>query len=70
MERFTVGIVVFPSSNCDRDVSWALEACLDIKTKYLWHEFLDLGDLDAIVLPEVLVMVIIYDVEQLQDSLH
>ena len=41
MERFTVGIVVFPGSNCDRDVSWALEACLDIKTKYLWHESSD-----------------------------
>ena len=31
MASFTVGIVVFPGSNCDRDVSWALEGCLDIK---------------------------------------
>ena len=38
MASFTVGIVVFPGSNCDRDVSWALEGCLDIKTKFLWHE--------------------------------
>ena len=51
MERFTVGIVVFPGSNCDRDVFWSLEACLDIRTKYLWHETSDLGDVDAIVLP-------------------
>ena len=51
MDNFTVGIVVFPGSNCDRDVSWALEGCLDIRTKYLWHESSDLSDVDAIVLP-------------------
>ena len=39
------------SSNCDRDVAWALEACLDIKTKFLWHESSDLNDIDSIVLP-------------------
>ena len=51
MASFTVGIVVFPGSNCDRDVSWALEGCLDIKTKFLWHESSDLNDVDSIVLP-------------------
>ena len=51
MDDFTVGVVVFPGSNCDRDVSWALEGCLDIRTKYLWHESSDLSDVDAIVLP-------------------
>ncbi len=51
MSSFTVGIVVFPGSNCDRDVAWALEACLDIKTKFLWHESSDLSEVDSIVLP-------------------
>ena len=51
MASFTVGIVVFPGSNCHRDVAWALEACLDIKTKFLWHESSDLNDIDSIVLP-------------------
>ena len=51
MASFTVGIVVFPGSNCDRDVYWALEGCLDIKTKFLWHESSDLNDVDSIVLP-------------------
>ena len=51
MASFTVGIVVFPGSNCARDVAWALEACLDIKTKFLWHESSDLNDIDSIVLP-------------------
>ena len=51
MASFTVGIVVFPGSNCDRDVAWALEGCLEIKTKFLWHESSDLNDIDSIVLP-------------------
>ena len=51
MSSFTVGIVVFPGSNCDRDVLWALEGCLDIKTKFIWHESSDISGLDSIVLP-------------------
>ncbi len=51
MKPFTVGIVVFPGSNCDRDVSWALEGCLDIKTKFIWHESSDLSGIDSVVLP-------------------
>ncbi|SBO42308.1 phosphoribosylformylglycinamidine synthase subunit PurQ [Cyanobium sp. NIES-981] len=47
----TVGIVVFPGSNCDRDVRWALEGCLGVATRFLWHEERDLGGLDAVVLP-------------------
>ena len=34
----TIGVVVFPGSNCDRDVRWATEGCLGIPTRYLWHE--------------------------------
>tara|TARA_Y100001968_G_scaffold307980_1_gene326271 strand:- start:93 stop:746 length:654 start_codon:yes stop_codon:yes gene_type:complete len=47
----TVGIVVFPGSNCDRDVQWAIEGVLSIPTKFLWHETTDLKGLDAVVLP-------------------
>jgi phosphoribosylformylglycinamidine synthase len=47
----TVGIVVFPGSNCDRDVRWALEGCLGLPTRFLWHEERDLSGLDAVVLP-------------------
>ncbi|MFM7635542.1 MAG: phosphoribosylformylglycinamidine synthase subunit PurQ, partial [Cyanobacteriota bacterium] len=47
----TVGIVVFPGSNCDRDVRWALEGCLGIPTRFLWHEVRDLSGLDAVVIP-------------------
>lgn len=51
MINYKVGIVVFPGSNCDRDIFWALEGCLDIKTKFLWHESSDISEVDAIVLP-------------------
>ena len=51
MSNFTVGIVVFPGSNCDRDMLWALEGCLGIKTKFIWHESSDLSEVDSIVLP-------------------
>ena len=47
----TLGIVVFPGSNCDRDVQWAAEGCLGIRTRFLWHEERDLGGLDAVVIP-------------------
>tara|TARA_Y100001968_G_scaffold278767_1_gene274286 strand:+ start:11195 stop:11848 length:654 start_codon:yes stop_codon:yes gene_type:complete len=46
-----IGIVVFPGSNCDRDVKWALEGCLGIPTRFLWHETRDLSGIDGIVLP-------------------
>jgi len=47
----TVGVVVFPGSNCDRDVRWALEGCLELPTRFLWHEERDLRGIDAVVLP-------------------
>jgi phosphoribosylformylglycinamidine synthase len=47
----TVGIVVFPGSNCDRDVRWALEGCLGVSTTFLWHEQRDLSGIDAVVIP-------------------
>ncbi len=47
----TIGVVVFPGSNCDRDVRWATEGCLGLPTKFLWHETTDLNGFEAIVLP-------------------
>jgi phosphoribosylformylglycinamidine synthase len=47
----TIGIVVFPGSNCDRDVRWALEGCLGLPTRFLWHEERNLDGLDAVVIP-------------------
>jgi phosphoribosylformylglycinamidine synthase I len=47
----TVGVVVFPGSNCDRDVRWAFEGCLGVPVRFLWHEDRDLAGLDAVVIP-------------------
>lgn len=47
----SVGVVVFPGSNCDRDVRWALEGCLGLSTRFLWHEDPDLQGVDAVVIP-------------------
>lgn len=47
----SIGVVIFPGSNCDRDVRWATEGCLGLPTRFLWHEERDLSGLDAVVLP-------------------
>ena len=47
----TIGIVVFPGSNCDRDLRWALEGCLGRPTRFLWHEERDLRGVEAVLLP-------------------
>ena len=47
----SIGVIVFPGSNCDRDVQWATEGCLGMSTRRVWHEETDLSSFDAIVLP-------------------
>ncbi|MCU0528273.1 MAG: phosphoribosylformylglycinamidine synthase subunit PurQ [Cyanobium sp. Prado107] len=47
----TVGVLVFPGSNCDRDVRWALQGCLGVSTTFLWHEQRHLDGIDAVVIP-------------------
>ena len=45
------GVVVFPGSNCDRDVAYVTQSLLDRPTRMVWHEETDLSDLDVIILP-------------------
>ncbi|MFM2440240.1 MAG: phosphoribosylformylglycinamidine synthase subunit PurQ [Bacteroidota bacterium] len=48
------GVVVFPGSNCDRDMQDALEKDLGFKVEMLWHKDSDLSHFttdDCIVLP-------------------
>ena len=45
------GVVVFPGSNCDRDVAVALEQTTGRPTAMLWHRETQLPPLDLIVLP-------------------
>ena len=45
------GIVVFPGSNCDRDVAMVTQGLLDQPTRMVWHQETDISDLDVIVIP-------------------
>ena len=45
------GVVVFPGSNCDRDVAWVTQGLLGLPTRMVWHQETDISDLDVVVLP-------------------
>jgi phosphoribosylformylglycinamidine synthase subunit PurQ / glutaminase len=45
------GIVVFPGSNCDRDVAYVTGDLLQQPTRMVWHEETEIADLDVIVIP-------------------
>ena len=44
-------VIVFPGSNCDRDIAICLEAATGKKPNMVWHGDSDLPDSDVIVLP-------------------
>ena len=46
----SVGVVVFPGSNCEHDVVEALQG-LGAECELVWHGATALGDVDAVVLP-------------------
>ncbi|AFZ30551.1 phosphoribosylformylglycinamidine synthase subunit I [Gloeocapsa sp. PCC 7428] len=45
------GIVVFPGSNCDRDVAYVTRDLLQQPTRMIWHEETDISDLDVVIIP-------------------
>jgi phosphoribosylformylglycinamidine synthase subunit PurQ / glutaminase len=45
------GIIVFPGSNCDRDVAYVTRDILNQATRMVWHQDTDISDLDVVVLP-------------------
>lgn len=48
------GVVVFPGSNCDRDLIHVLEDVMQQEVKVLWHKEISIGDFDrtdCIMLP-------------------
>ena len=46
-----VGIVVFPGSNCDRDMYHVLTEIFNLDTKFYWHEKNLPKEIDAVILP-------------------
>ena len=45
------GVIVFPGSNCDRDVIIALKTISNSKPKILWHKETEIPNLDLVVIP-------------------
>lgn len=45
------GILVFPGSNCDRDVAMVTRDLLQQPTRMVWHEESDLSDVDVVIVP-------------------
>lgn len=45
------GVIVFPGSNCDRDVAYVTQTLLKLPTRMVWHQETDISDLDVVVLP-------------------
>ncbi len=45
------GVVVFPGSNCDRDVAYITRDLLNVPTRMVWHEETDISDIDVVVIP-------------------
>ncbi|MBD2186662.1 phosphoribosylformylglycinamidine synthase subunit PurQ [Pseudanabaena mucicola] len=45
------GVVVFPGSNCDRDIATVTSGILQQPTRLIWHSDTDISDCDVIVVP-------------------
>lgn len=45
------GVIVFPGSNCDRDISTVTAGLLDAPTRMVWHQETDISDIDVVVIP-------------------
>lgn len=45
------GVIVFPGSNCDRDIATVTQGLLNQPTRMIWHQDTDISDIDIIVVP-------------------
>jgi phosphoribosylformylglycinamidine synthase subunit PurQ / glutaminase len=46
-----IGVVVFPGSNCDRDMADAVQATVAAQPVFIWHGDTDLQGVDALMIP-------------------
>ena len=46
-----IGIIVFPGSNCDRDVHYVLNNILKVQADLIWHKKNNISHYDAIIIP-------------------
>ncbi len=51
MKSLKAAVIVFPGSNCDRDVAMALEAVMGRPPLMVWHRETELPSVDLVVVP-------------------
>lgn len=47
----TIGVLVFPGSNCDHDAYHALKHVMGVETRFIFHKETDLSGIDAVIVP-------------------
>lgn len=47
----TIGVLVFPGSNCDHDAYHAMKHIMGAETRFLWHKDTDLNGIDLLIVP-------------------
>ncbi len=47
----TIGVIIFPGSNCDHDAYHAMKHVMGAETKFLWHKDNNLDDIDLLIIP-------------------
>ncbi|MUG99356.1 phosphoribosylformylglycinamidine synthase subunit PurQ [Scytonema sp. UIC 10036] len=45
------GVIVFPGSNCDRDVAYVTKDLMGQPTRMVWHQDTNLSDVDVVIIP-------------------
>ncbi|MBF91999.1 MAG: phosphoribosylformylglycinamidine synthase I [Rickettsiales bacterium] len=51
MAKNIVSIIVFPGSNCDRDLAVAVKSCLGVEPQLIWHDTAHIKETNLILLP-------------------
>ncbi|MGM0506083.1 MAG: phosphoribosylformylglycinamidine synthase subunit PurQ [Bacteroidota bacterium] len=47
----TIGVLVFPGSNCDHDAYHAMKHVMGAETRFIWHKETDLSGIDLLIVP-------------------
>lgn len=47
----TIGVIIFPGSNCDHDAYHAMKHVMGADTRFIWHKDSDLSSIDLLIVP-------------------
>ncbi len=47
----SIGILVFPGSNCDHDAYHAMAHVMNAEASFIWHKDVDLSNIDLLIIP-------------------